>query len=87
MCTGGKIDSGFVIVNAFLLVVVAAQQKSISHIYALPLLYRNIIRLGIFTYGILTIHFFPGFDQFFLFLIQNIDCGYSCTHDLCFGQK
>ena len=46
----------------------------------------------------LTPHFyivklrFTGVYIFFLFLLQNIDRGYSleppqCTHDLCFEQK
>ena len=38
---------------------------------------------------------FAGVYLFFLFLLQNIDCGYSldaeavltCTHNLCFEQK
>ena len=36
---------------------------------------------------------FAGVYLFFLFLIQNIDCGYLgeavllCTHNLCFEQK
>ena len=32
---------------------------------------------------------YAGVYHFFLFLLQNIDCGYSltCTHNLCFEQK
>ena len=30
---------------------------------------------------------YAGVRLFFLFLLQNIDCGYSCTHNLCFEQK
>ena len=36
---------------------------------------------------------YAGVYLFFLFLLQNIDCGYSleavltCTHNLCFEQK
>ena len=36
---------------------------------------------------------YAGEYLFFLFLLQNIDCGYSlepvltCTHNLCFEQK
>ena len=28
-----------------------------------------------------------GANLFFLILLQNIDCGYSCTHNVCFEQK
>ena len=30
---------------------------------------------------------YAGVYIFFLFLLQNIDCGHSCTHNLCFEQK
>ena len=30
---------------------------------------------------------FAGVYLFSLFLLQNIDCGYSCTHNVCFEWK
>ena len=30
---------------------------------------------------------FAGVHLIFIFLIQNIHCGYLCTHDVCFERK
>ena len=74
-----------------------ARQRDVIKVYKETMHQEN---MSVYVYPV-ELHFYivklgyVGVYLFFLFLLQNIDCGYSlepprrlmCTHKLCFEQK